>query len=189
MSLKIITESSLKHYFYSKLDELNKKSLCPVPQETIFYSSTILEKFSISEKFFEVRDGKMSEKILGQKLLLAGQMSEKEQTRTYQDVGDTALFVCGYFRKSINQKMNDISYYYNLGKMAYSKLNDTKSAEFEVPSFYHILATCFENVAVLMSSLALNDLSDPHSHLLLENYSEQEYLVRGIIPSDKDRVS
>lgn len=185
LGMKIVTESSLKHYFYSKLDELNKKSLCPVPQETIFYSSSILEKYSLTEKLFEIREGRMSEKILGEKLLRAGGLSNHEQKREYQDIGDTALFVCGYFRKSLSQKLNDISYYYKLGKTAYCKLDYVKGSHFEVPDFYNVLATCFENLAVLMSSLALNDLSDPQSHLLLDTYkdeslSEKDLLIRGV---------
>jgi hypothetical protein len=191
--MKIVTESSLKHYFYSKLDELNKKSLCPVPQETIFYSSNMLEKFSLTEKLFEIREGRMSEKILGEKLLKAGSLSSNEQKREYQDIGDTALFVCGYFRKSLSQKLNDISYYYKLGKTAYCKLDSVKGAHLEIPDLYNVLATCFENVAVLMSSLALNDLSDPQSHLLLdsikdETLTEKDLMTRGIFKGT-DKVS
>jgi hypothetical protein len=190
MSLKIITEISLKNYFYLELDQLNKRSLCPVPQETIFYSSTILEKYSLAERLFEVRDGKVSEKILGQKLLAAGNLSQSEQKRQFKDIGDTALFICGYFKKSLSQKMVDISYYHKLGMTAYKNLNGVQYNHFEIPAFFDVLATCFENITVLMASLALNDLSDPHAHLLLDNafnetLSEKEMLILGIQKPNK----
>jgi len=66
-SLGLITVESLKAFFFNELDVINRTSLCPVPQETIFYSSAVLEKYSLSESYFNNTEGKIREKILDRK--------------------------------------------------------------------------------------------------------------------------
>src|SRR6476659_1712621 len=106
-SRKIVTASNLQGFFFEGLNELNKKSLCPVPESIIFHSSEVLDKFALSQDFFEVSEGKVREKILGMKLLEAMQMNREEQRRTYKEVADMSLLVCGYFSESVNKKIVD----------------------------------------------------------------------------------
>jgi hypothetical protein len=174
MSLKIETFENLSTYFYSKLDEINKSTICPLPQETIFYSSKVLEKYSLSSVFFEQNDeGKLSEKILGQRFLEASQFNEIERSRVYKDIGDTALFLCGYFSSSLNNKIVDKSYYSNIGIESYSRLGGSQ--------VYKIMATSFDTLTALLSILAKLDKSDPHSHLLFnideESLTDQEKVI------------
>src|SRR4051812_10865487 len=91
---KIILTSSLKGYFFEGLAEINKKSLCPVPESVLFYSSEVLDKFSLTQDFFEVSEGKVREKVLGTKLLEATQLNREEQKKVYKEVGDMALLLC-----------------------------------------------------------------------------------------------
>src|SRR3954470_8634658 len=107
---KIILASNLKGFFFDGLSELNKKSLCPVPESFIFYSSDVLDKFALSQDFFETTDGKVREKILGLKLLEAAQYPREEQRRIYKEVADMSLMLCGYFAESTHKKLVDTQY-------------------------------------------------------------------------------
>lgn len=159
MSLKIETFENLSTYFYSKLDKINKSTICPLPQETIFYSSKVLEKYSLSSEFFEQSDnGKISQKILGKRFLEASHLNSNERSRIYKDIADTALFVCGYFSSSLDNKIVDKSYYSKIGIESYSRLHGSQ--------VYKTLATSFDTLTALLSVLAKLDKSDPHSHLL-----------------------
>ena len=104
---KIILSSNLKGFFFEGLSELNKKSLCPIPDSVIFYSSDVLDKFALSQDFFETSEGKVREKILGMKILEAIHLERDEQRKVYKEVGDMTLMVCGYFSQSVNKKMVD----------------------------------------------------------------------------------
>lgn len=183
---KIILTANLQGYFFEGLTELNKKSLCPVPQSTIFYSSDVLDKFALSDHFFEVNEGKVREKILGMKLLEATQMTREEQKRVYKEVGDMSLLVCGYFAESVNKKIVDTQYYAQLGKMAYGHLNNVMPNFMDIPSFYNMLATCFESLTTLMTVLAHKNRSGEEHHLIFkkvlnnENTTQKELLVSGI---------
>ncbi len=187
----IITVPDLKSFFFQGLDELNNRSLCPVPQETIFYSSTVLDRLALSATFFEEDGGKMREKILGTKLLEAASLGREEQRRIYQDVGDAALVLCGYFAESVTKKkILDTGYYQQLGSTAYGRLNALVPRHMDVPSFFGVLATSFVPLTALIGMLASRDRFDQDKHLLFNRAmagiaDERELLVGGILPGTK----
>lgn len=191
---KIILSSNLKGFFFEGLTELNKKSLCPVPESVIFYSSDVLDKFALSQNFFETNEGKVREKILGMKLLEATQLNREEQKRVYKEVGDMSLLVCGYFSQSVNKKLVDTQYYAQIGKSAYSHLNNISPNFLDIPSFYGMVATCFESLTTLMMILATKDRSAENNLIfqkLLKNepVSEKEMMVSGVLPPLTRKVS
>lgn len=192
---KIILETNLQGYFFEGLNELNKKSPCPVPESIIYYSSDVLDKFALSQDFFDVNEGKVREKILGIKLLEASQMSRDEQRKAYKEVADMSLLVCGYFSESVNKKLVDTQYYSQLGKMAYGHLNNVMPAFLDIPSFYGMIATCFESMTTLMSIMASKDRTGPENNLLFkkilsnEKVSDQDMLLSGILPAQSKKVS
>ncbi len=187
----IITVPDLRSFFFQSLDELNNRSLCPVPQETIFYSSTVLDRLALSASFFEEEDGRVREKILGTKLLEATQLTREEQRRVYQEVGDAALMLCGYFSESMNRKrILDASYYQQLGATAYSRLNGVVPRHMNIPSFFGVLASSFVPLTSLIGMLASRDRFDQDRHLLFQktmsgSASDQEMLAGGILPTEK----
>lgn len=192
---KIILSTNLQGFFFQDLNELNKKSLCPVPESIIYYSSDVLDKFALSQDFFEVSEGKVREKILGTKLLEATQLSREEQRRVYKEVGDMSLLFCGYFAESVNKKIVDTQYYSQLGKMAYGHLNTCVPTFLDIPSFYAMIATCFENLTTLMAMLATKNRTGDENTIIFrkllkeEPLTEKEMLISGIIPNKSRNVS
>lgn len=168
----IIIEKSLQGYFFENLDQLNKKLICPLPQSTLFYSSNVLDRLALSDTFFDSTEGKVKDKVLGLKLLEATQYSKEEQRRTYKEVGDTALVLCGYFAESTNKKLVDTHYYSQLGIMAYERLNAVSPTLFDIPSFYHMMATCFGQVTTLMTLMAHKSHDVGQSIILFSSESE-----------------
>lgn len=195
MESKIILTASLKGFFFDNLTELNQKSLCPIPESVIYYSSDVLNKFSLSQTFFDTTDGKVREKILGTKLLEATQASREEQKKIYKEVGDMSLMLCGYFSESTNKKIVDAHYYSQLGKMAYSHLNNVSPTFLDIPSFYGMVSTCFESLTTLMILLANKDQRNPESNLIFrkiingESVTERERLVSGVVDPLTKKVS
>lgn len=191
---KIILSTNLKGFFFEGLSELNKKSLCPVPESVIFYSSDVLDKFILSEDFFEMSEGKVREKILGMKLLEATQHTREEQKKIYREVGDMSLMVCGYFSQSVNKKIVDTNYYAQLGKMAYSHLNNVTPKFFDIPHFYGMVATCFESLTTLMMLMASKEKGFENNLIFQkimndEEISETQMKASGVLPSSARKVS
>ena len=133
---KIILETDLKSFFYKELEALNRCAVVPLPNETIFYSSNVMDNFSSSDKYFEIEDGKVRNKLLGLKLLESSQLDYVAQKRALRDIGDSALLLCGVFSNSLKSKIVDLSFYENLGAVAYSRLNSFIPCELDVEGFY-----------------------------------------------------
>ena len=191
---KIILSANLKGFFFDGLVELNKKSLCPVPESVLYYSSEVLDKFALSQDFFEVSEGKVRQKILGMKLLEATQMTRDEQKKVYREVGEMSLLVCGYFSESVNKKIVDTQYYAQIGKMAYGHLNTMAPSFLDIPSFYQIVATSFESLTTLMAILASSSRGSENNVLFKkvmrnEVVDERELLAGGILPTKTTKVS
>lgn len=192
---QIILNGNLQAYFFQGLQDLNKKSLCPVPESVLFYSSDVLEKFTLSEDFFEVNEGKVRQKILGIKLLEATQLTREEQKKVYKDVADMSLMICGYFAESVNNKMVDINYYAQVGKTAFTSLNTLMPNFLDIPYFYGMVATCFESTTTLMSLLANQSRSSHEPHIIFkkilkgEIVNEHQLLTSGVILDHQKKVS
>jgi hypothetical protein len=154
----IIHVKDLSGYFFERLHLLNSKSLCPLPEETLFYSSSILNKYSLSSEFYDLDNGRVCEKILGLKFLEASSKSRAEQKRIYKDIADTSLILTGFFADSIKTKIIDKKYYVKIGQMAYSKMYTLDEKFCNVPHFYRMMATSFEHLSFLINSLNNNDL-------------------------------
>lgn len=193
-SKKIILSTNLRGFFFEGLSELNKKSLCPIPESVIFYSSDVLDKFALSDDYFETSEGKIREKILGMKLLEATQFNRDEQRRVYKEVGDMALLVCGYFSESINKKIVDTQYYSQIGKTAYSHLNNISPQFLDIPHFFGIVSTCFESMATLLSILATKNGRKSVNSLFEkilrdESMTETEKLMCGVVTPHSNKAS
>jgi hypothetical protein len=67
-----------------------------------------------------------------------------------RDIGDTALFMCGYFSDSVNKKLIDLSYYHELGRIAYRRLNSYIPELYDYPEFYDLLSDRFQHLAEMI---------------------------------------
>ncbi len=191
---KIVLAVNLQGFFFDGLMEINKKSLCPVPESLIYYSSGVLDKFLLSQDFFEVNEGKVREKVLGLKLLEATQLTREDQKKVYKEVADTSLVVCGYFSESVNKKIVDVQYYSQLGKMAYGHLNGVVPNFLDIPCFYSMIATSFESMTTLMTLLAAKNRTGVENNLIFKKIlkseaTENEMLMSGVFPTQTKKVS
>lgn len=150
----LVLETSLQSFFFDELTRVNQKSTRPLPKETVYYSSIVLDQYGESGKYFETVEGKVREKVLGVKLLEACHLPRGKQARELRDIGDTALFLCGFFSDSLNSKIVDTSYYQQVGRSAYQRLNHLVPDAFEMPSFYQQLSKSFSGVTMLMNIVA-----------------------------------
>ncbi len=139
----LLLESSLQAFFYDSLNEVNKKSLHPLPNEVIYYSSIVMARFAESKHYFQEEQGRVREKILGKKFLESSNLPKNKQIEELKDIGDTALFLCGYFSDSLNRKLLNMSYYQKIGQLSYRKLNVLLPIILDFTNFYNFIAQSF----------------------------------------------
>ena len=66
-----------------------------------------------------------------------------ERVRTLKQVGDTSLYVAGFFAESLSRSLVDADYYVSLGQNAYAQLARSLSASKSIGEVYEELATKF----------------------------------------------
>ena len=169
---ELVLQSSLQTFFFDHLNGVNQKSSHPLPKEMVYYSSIVMERFGESKNYFQQSaEGKLSEKILGEKFLKSTSLPKNRQINELKDIGDTSLFLCGYFSDSLNRKIVDTGYYRQIGSASYKKLNIFLPSLFELENFYESVAKLFDTLAAMMSIVAQSFLSktDEEFALLVSN--------------------
>lgn len=167
---KLVLETNLQMFFYDHLKEINRGILNPLSHEILLYSSYVLNEFGDPHKLFDIEDNRFKQKILGIKLLESTHATKEKQKVLLRDIAETSLFICGFFSDSFNKKIYDISYYEELGKIAYLRLDTLAPSFYDIPDFYKMMAHEFSEVRTLLNLVSKKSLciSDPKKAWLLE---------------------
>src|SRR4029453_2654208 len=75
----------------------------------------------------EMTRARLTDEPLGPKLAQPG-CDAGERVRTLKHVGDTSLYVAGFFAESLNRSLVDVDYYVSVGQSAYAQLRRPRAA-------------------------------------------------------------
>jgi hypothetical protein len=105
---------------------------------------------------------------LGVKLAQPG-ADAGERVRNLKQVGDTSLYVAGFFAESLNRSLVDVDYYVGLGQSAYGQLARSLGATKTIGDVYEELAAKFPRfVDVLAEVRKKTDFATPDVGKLYE---------------------
>jgi len=114
-----------KEFFSESLDSALKHfNFDPHPLSRA-YLVDLLERFMFSQNLFEIdkQTGKYQRSTLAELFLRAqNENSLKKRLDLYKKLGDTSLYISGFFGDSLNRKLVDIDYYVDMGGVAYSSM-------------------------------------------------------------------
>jgi hypothetical protein len=100
---------------------------------------------------------------LGLKLVEAP-VDSGERVRTLKHVGDTSLYVAGYFAESLTRSLVDVDYYVGLGQSAYAQLARSLGAQQSIGDVYEELAANFPRFVDVLAEVrkrtAMAELGD-----------------------------
>src|SRR5215813_7943159 len=85
---------------------------------------------------------RLTDEPLGLKLASAPD-SPGERVRTLKEVGDTSLYVAGFFAESLTRSLVDVDYYVGLGQSAYGQLSRSLGTQRAISDVYAELADKF----------------------------------------------
>jgi hypothetical protein len=125
-SPRLIANPSLQEFFHHSVQGAIKNQQLDVSDQSIHYVTNLLTLFSRSEDLFEQTEDGLDLKPLAMMYAdAAADNSVAGRVRTFQKLGDTALFITGVFADSLNRKLVDVDYYIAMGGSAYSNLSST----------------------------------------------------------------
>jgi hypothetical protein len=99
----------------------------------------------------------------------AMQASRAERSRLLRTMGDTALFMSGFFADSLQRKLADLAYYRAMGGRAYARLSHETASSF-APDVFDELAERFTQFADVLWEVSENSRLAHGSHSVLQLY-------------------
>jgi hypothetical protein len=90
----------------------------------------------------EFTTARLTDEPLGMKLAAAG-YSPEQRVRTLKEVGDTSLYVAGFFAESLTRSLIDVEYYVGIGQTAYAQLARSLGSRKSIGEVYEELAAKF----------------------------------------------
>jgi len=103
----------LESYFRDEVDLACKQEGLPATSPTQPYLVRLLAGYAAQP---------IEDRPLGLRLLNAMSASPRERRAHLREIGDTSLFVCGFWGESLGRGLVDVGYYTDLGEMAYGEL-------------------------------------------------------------------
>ncbi len=163
MSERILVGKSAHEWFRELVADALSHRGARVQEVTEFYLVNLLAGFLDKEKLFvEEEDGTVRAEPLALILLRALQADRRERARGLRRLGDTALFVSGFFGDSLARSRVDVDYYIAMGERAYDALRDASVGPRGLGDLYGELAERFEQFVDVFAEIA--EMSDLRSN-------------------------
>ncbi len=111
MDLK--SHASVAEYFHEVVTEAIRNQGVATSETAEYYLVNLLAAFTKTPP---------DDEPLALKIATAAQASPDERLRQLKDVGDTSLYVSGFFADSLQRRLVDVDYYIEMGGRAYGEL-------------------------------------------------------------------
>jgi hypothetical protein len=186
MTDAILVDTTAQEWFREMMRDVLSLRRIEVREETEHYLVGVLTGFLSSEKLFvEQSDGTVEAEPLAFILLRALAAERRERTAQLRRLGDTSLFVSGFFADSLAGSAVDAGYYRSMGERAYGALAD--SGRTGVPETLWVeLSRRFDQFADCFAEIA--ELSDLKSNRGLLRLYERYQLTRSERVAEKLRA-
>ncbi len=116
--------ADVREFFRETVDLVRARQKLDVRPETELYLVDLLVDFSSTEQLFPQRGGRVTGEPLAFMLVRAIEAPPAERVVQLRRMGDTALYVSGFFSDSLQRQLVDIDYYASMGGRAYDTLSD-----------------------------------------------------------------
>ncbi len=115
------------------------------------YLIRLLEHYMLADNLFETSEetGKRKNGTLAEMYLKAGQAVPAVRVDLLKRLGETSLYISGFFGDSLAKKIVDIDYYAQMGGVAYATLADEEVTNIYSPVYKDISRRFLEYVDVL----------------------------------------
>jgi hypothetical protein len=147
---------SPREFFRQRVGDVLSHRRVRVQPETEFYLVELLAKFLESERLHvEQADGSVREEALALILLRALEATGDVRVRELRRLGDTALFVSGFFGDSLARSAVDVDYYIAMGGQAYAVVGQAERRRGldalygELSERFGLFVDCFAEIAEL----------------------------------------
>jgi hypothetical protein len=158
----IVFGKSAHEYFRELVSDALSQRRLQIQEMTEFYLVDLLSRFLAREALFVTRpDGTSAAEPLAVILLRALSARRERRFQDLRKLGDTSLFVSGFFGDSLARSAVDVDYYIAMGERAYDALRGAREVA-GAGELYGELAQRFADFVDVFAEIA--ELSDLRSN-------------------------
>lgn len=143
-----LVTANLKQFFGDLLLEAADRSKADVSPLALNYVASVLVQFHETARLFMQKGVKLP--VLSDMLSEALEADLYRRVTLLRQLGDTSLMVSGYFPEAVRRRTMNLSYYYQMGGTAYSRLSDLTESE----NVFDELSGGFVRLAELISEVS-----------------------------------
>lgn len=131
------------------------------------YLVDLLQFYMVAKNLFDVdgETGRARRDTLAETYLRAQNLPASQKREVLKKLGDTSLYISGFFGDSLNRKIVDIDYYAEMGGAAYSSLSNLTTDE-QLSSVYSDFAKRFLNFVDALTFMSQQSLVQSNEDLL-----------------------
>jgi len=153
--------ANLQEFFKDSVADAMEKQGVAADDHTAYYVVNLLTLFARSEKLYDRRTDGPGPPALALLLAEAAAAPDVEARNLgLQRVGDTSLFVAGFFQEAFARKLVDVDYYIEIGGAAYGSLSASvrgTTGDHDILRLYEVwLKTGSVRAARLLRSLGID---------------------------------
>ena len=146
-----------QEFFRDRVAEVASKQRYELDENLEFYLVNLLCDFIVPSKL-ETLGGELDalETPLALMMKQALEVPPSQQSRIYKYMGDTSLYLGGFFQDSLNRKSFDLEYYIQLGASAYgsvARIMKEQHGDRHFAELYSRLAVTFADLIELVAEV------------------------------------
>jgi hypothetical protein len=131
--MDVTLAASVDEYFHEVVSEALEVAELDASEPASWYLVSLLGDFTTA---------RLTDEPLGIKLAQPAS-NAGERVKTLKTVGDTSLYVAGFFAESLNRSLVDVEYYVGIGQSAYGQLARSMGSSGSLSTIYEELAAKF----------------------------------------------
>jgi len=176
--------ASPRQFFADRIEEAAKKlKFDPLPSSR-YYLADLLQHFMHAEN--------LNRETLAEMYLKAQNSPPPVKVELFKRLGDSSLYISGFFGDSLSRKLVDIDYYVDMGGTAYGALS-TVAASSDASQMFNEFATRFSGFVDVLTYISQDSLVQSNGDLLrlYDRYmatgsklAEEQLLEKGLLNAD-----
>jgi hypothetical protein len=143
MGIDVVPHASVDAFFHEVLTDALESMKVDATEPAGWYLVSLLGDFTRA---------RLPDEPLSLKLAHSVSADPGERVKTLKEVGDTSLYVAGFFAESLSRKLVDADYYIGLGRGAYAELAGRMGAG-SITEVYRELAEGFPGFVEVLAEV------------------------------------
>lgn len=192
-----IVLASPREFFVDRIDDAFKRLKFEPLALSRKYLVDLLEHFMFAKNLFtEDSDGKLRRESLAEMYLKAQNSPTPLRVDLLKRLGDSSLYISGFFGDSLSRKIVDIDYYVDMGGVAYGSLAQTTSDELSSRMFNEF-STRFPQFVDVLTFISQDTKIQSNADLLRlynrylatgSRLAEEQLMEKGLLNADIQKV-